>query len=214
MNDVMSFGAHRLWKHFTVGQAGVRPGMRVLDLAGGTGDLAKVFAGQVGESGEVVLADINSSMLEAGRRRMVDAGIVGNIKYAQVNAEALPFPDAHFDVITIAFGLRNVTDKDTALRSMRRVLKPGGKVLVLEFSKPVSTLFSKIYDTYSFTALPLMGKLITGDSESYQYLAESIRMHPDQETLKQMMVEAGFFRCDYHNLNGGIVALHSGYVLD
>jgi demethylmenaquinone methyltransferase/2-methoxy-6-polyprenyl-1,4-benzoquinol methylase len=214
MNDVMSFGAHRLWKHFTVGQAGVRPGMRVLDLAGGTGDLAKVFAGQVGDSGEVVLADINSSMLEAGRRRMVDAGIVGNIKYAQVNAEALPFPDAHFDVITIAFGLRNVTDKDTALRSMRRVLKPGGKVLVLEFSKPVSTLFSKIYDTYSFTALPLMGKLITGDSESYQYLAESIRMHPDQETLKQMMAEAGFFRCDYHNLNGGVVALHSGYALD
>ena len=214
MNDVMSFGAHRLWKHFTVGQAGVRPGMRVLDLAGGTGDLAKVFAGQVGESGEVVLADINSSMLKAGRRRMVDAGIVGNIKYAQVNAEALPFPDAHFDVITIAFGLRNVTDKDTALRSMRRVLKPGGKVLVLEFSKPVSTLFSKIYDTYSFTALPLMGKLITGDSESYQYLAESIRMHPDQETLKQMMAEAGFFRCDYHNLNGGVVALHSGYALD
>jgi len=214
MNDVMSFGAHRLWKHFTVGQAGVRPGMRVLDLAGGTGDLAKVFAGQVGSSGEVVLADINSSMLEAGRRRMVDAGIVGNIKYAQVNAEELPFPDAHFDVITIAFGLRNVTDKDAALRSMRRVLKPGGKALVLEFSKPVSTLFSKIYDTYSFTALPLMGKLITGDSKSYQYLAESIRMHPDQETLKQMMADAGFSRCDYHNLNGGIVALHSGYVLD
>ncbi len=214
MNDVMSFGAHRLWKHFTVGQAGVRPGMRVLDLAGGTGDLAKVFAGQVGDSGEVVLADINSSMLEAGRRRMVDAGIVGNIKYAQVNAEALPFPDAHFDIITIAFGLRNVTDKDAALRSMRRVLKPGGKVLVLEFSKPVSKLFSKIYDTYSFTALPLMGKLITGDSKSYQYLAESIRMHPDQETLKQMMFDAGFSRCDYHNLNGGIVALHSGYVLD
>jgi demethylmenaquinone methyltransferase/2-methoxy-6-polyprenyl-1,4-benzoquinol methylase len=214
MNDVMSFGAHRLWKHFTVGQAAVRPGMRVLDLAGGTGDLAKVFAGQVVKGGEVILADINSSMLEAGRRRMVDAGIVGHIKYALVNAEVLPFPDAYFDVITIAFGLRNVTDKEAALSSMRRVLKPGGKALVLEFSKPVSTLFSKVYDTYSFSALPLMGKLITGDSASYQYLAESIRMHPDQETLKQMMIDAGFSRCDYHNLNGGIVALHSGYALD
>ena len=214
MNDVMSFGAHRLWKHFTAGQAAVRPGMRVLDLAGGTGDLAKVFAGQVGKGGEVILADINSSMLEAGRRRMVDAGIVGNIKYALVNAEVLPFPDAYFDVITIAFGLRNVTDKEAALSSMRRTLKPGGKALVLEFSKPVSKLFSKIYDTYSFSALPLMGKLITGDSASYQYLAESIRMHPDQETLKQMMIDAGFSRCDYHNLNGGIVALHSGYALD
>lgn len=214
MNDVMSFGAHRLWKLFTVGQAAVRPGMRVLDLAGGTGDLAKAFAGKVGKEGEVVLADINSSMLEAGRRRMVDAGIVGNIRYAQVNAEELPFPDAHFDVITIAFGLRNVTNKDAALRSMRRVLKPGGKALVLEFSKPVSPLFSKVYDAYSFTALPFMGKLITGDSASYQYLAESIRMHPDQETLKQMMAEAGFSRCDYHNLNGGVVALHRGYALD
>lgn len=214
MNDVMSFGVHRLWKRFTVGQAAVRRGMRVLDLAGGTGDLAKVFAGQVGDTGEVVLADINSSMLEAGRRRMVDAGIAGNIRYAQVNAEELPFPDAYFDVITIAFGLRNVTDKDAALRSMRRVLKPGGKALVLEFSKPVSNLFSKVYDTYSFTALPFMGKLITGDAESYQYLAESIRMHPDQETLRQMMAEAGFSRCDYNNLSGGVVALHRGYALD
>ena len=214
MNDVMSCGLHRLWKHFTVTKAAVRPGMRVLDLAGGTGDLAKVFAGQVGQSGEVVLADINSSMLEAGRRRMIDAGIVGNISYAQVNAEELPFPDARFDVITIAFGLRNVTDKDAALASMRRVLKPGGKALVLEFSRPISKLFSKVYDTYSFTALPLMGKLITGDAKSYRYLAESIRMHPDQEALKQMMVNAGFSRSDYHNLSGGIVALHSGFALD
>ncbi len=214
MNDVMSMGVHRLWKIFTLNQAGARPGMRVLDLAGGTGDLALKFATQVGSTGEVVLADINSSMLEEGRRRLIDKGIVGNVRYAQVNAEALPFPDHSFDIITIAFGLRNVTDKDAALRSMKRVLKPGGKLLILEFSKPISTTFSKIYDLYSFTALPMMGKLITGDAKSYRYLAESIRMHPDQETLKRMMEDAGFERCDYHNLSGGVVALHTGYAID
>jgi demethylmenaquinone methyltransferase/2-methoxy-6-polyprenyl-1,4-benzoquinol methylase len=214
MNDVMSMGVHRVWKAFTLNQAAARPGMRVLDLAGGTGDLALKFARQVGSGGEVVLADINSSMLEEGRRRLIDKGIVGNVRYAQVNAEKLPFPDHYFDIITIAFGLRNVTDKDAALRSMRRVLKPGGKLLILEFSKPISTTFSKLYDLYSFTALPMMGKLITGDAESYRYLAESIRMHPDQETLKQMMEDAGLGRCDYHNLSGGVVALHTGYALD
>ncbi|MGF1547001.1 MAG: bifunctional demethylmenaquinone methyltransferase/2-methoxy-6-polyprenyl-1,4-benzoquinol methylase UbiE [Thiotrichales bacterium] len=214
MNDAMSFGIHRLWKRYAVLQAGLRPGMRVLDLAGGTGDLARQFAPQVGPSGEVVLADINSSMLTEGRRRMVDAGIVGNVRYAQVNAECLPFPAGYFDVVTIAFGLRNVTDKDAALASMRRVLKPGGKLLILEFSKPPNALFSRAYDAYSFTALPLLGKLIAGDGASYRYLAESIRMHPDQETLKAMMAQAGFGRCDYFNLTGGVVALHRGYALD
>ncbi len=214
MNDLMSMGLHRIWKMFTLNQAGARPGMRVLDLAGGTGDLAMKFAGQVGSTGEVVLADINSSMLEEGRRRLIDKGIIGNVRFAQVDAQYLPFEDDSFDIITIAFGLRNVTDKDAALRSMRRVLKPGGKLLVLEFSKPISQTFNKVYDLYSFTALPLMGKLIAGDAESYRYLAESIRMHPDQETLKAMMEDAGFERCDYHNLTGGVVALHTGYAID
>lgn len=214
MNDLMSMGVHRVWKHFTINQAGVKPGMRVLDLAGGTGDLAMKFAQQVGSRGEVVLADINSSMLEEGRKRLINHGIAGNVRYTQVNAEALPFPDSYFDVITIAFGLRNVTDKSAALQSMRRVLKPGGKALILEFSKPANAAVSKAYDLYSFTALPLMGKLIANDADSYRYLAESIRMHPDQETLKTMMEDAGFSRCDYHNLSGGIVALHKGYALD
>lgn len=214
MNDLMSLGIHRLWKQFTISQAAVKPGMHVLDLAGGTGDLAMKFAQQVGSRGEVVLADINSSMLEEGRKRLIDHGIAGNVRYAQVNAESLPFPDAYFDVVTIAFGLRNVTDKDAALRSMRRVIKPGGKLLILEFSKPESVALGKVYDLYSFTALPIMGKLIANDPDSYRYLAESIRMHPDQETLKAMMEEAGFSRCDYYNLSGGIVALHKGYVID
>ncbi len=214
MNDAMSLGIHRLWKQFTVSQAAVRPGMKVLDLAGGTGDLAGKFARKVGPEGEVVLADINSSMLTAGRDRLMDMGLIGNLRFVQVNAECLPFPDDWFDVVTIAFGLRNVTDKEAALRSMKRVIRPGGKLLVLEFSKPVSRTFSKIYDLYSFTALPLMGKLLAGDSDSYRYLAESIRMHPDQETLKAMMEDAGFSHCDYHNLTGGVVALHYGYVLD
>lgn len=211
MNDLMSFGIHRLWKRFTIDQSGVRKGQRVLDLAGGTGDLAAVFAGLVGPGGEVVLSDINGPMLEQGRQRLADEGIVGNITYVQADAECLPFPDNHFDCITIAFGLRNVTHQDAALASMFRVLKPGGRLLVLEFSKPVVPGLSPLYDAYSFTALPLMGQLVTGDRESYQYLAESIRMHPDQETLKGMMEAAGFERCEYFNLTGGIVALHRGF---
>ncbi|PKM46461.1 MAG: bifunctional demethylmenaquinone methyltransferase/2-methoxy-6-polyprenyl-1,4-benzoquinol methylase UbiE [Gammaproteobacteria bacterium HGW-Gammaproteobacteria-1] len=211
MNDMMSFGIHRLWKRYTVEMSGVRAGQRVLDLAGGTGDLAMKFSRIVGPEGQVVLADINASMLEVGRKRLVDEGIVGNVEYAQVNAECLPFPDNHFDLITIAFGLRNVTDKDKALASMQRVLKPGGRLLVLEFSKPAVPGLSPLYDLYSFTMLPLMGKIIAGDSESYRYLAESIRMHPDQQTLKGMMENAGFDRVEFFNLSGGIVALHRGF---
>ena len=211
MNDLMSLGVHRLWKRYTVEMSGVRRGQRVLDLAGGTGDLAMKFSRIVGAEGQVVLADINASMLEMGRQRLIDAGIVGNIEYAQVNAECLPFPDNHFDLITIAFGLRNVTDKDKALASMYRVLKPGGRLLVLEFSKPTVPGLSPLYDLYSFTMLPLMGRLVTGDAESYRYLAESIRMHPNQETLKGMMETVGFDRVEYFNLTGGIVALHRGF---
>ena len=210
MNDLMSFGIHRLWKRITIDMSGVRPGDKVLDLAGGTGDLTKKFSKIVGPNGGVVLADINSSMLNVGRDRLTDQGYVGNIEYVQANAECLPFEDNTFDVITIAFGLRNVTDKDKALRSMTRVLKPGGRLLVLEFSKPTNPLMSKAYDLYSFTALPFMGKVVTNDSESYKYLAESIRMHPDQETLKSMMAEAGLVRCSYHNMTSGVVALHRG----
>ena len=210
MNDLMSFGVHRLWKRFTIDMSGVRPGNKVLDLAGGTGDLTKKFSKIVGPSGKVVLADINSSMLEVGRERLTNQGYVGNIEYVQANAQFLPFEDNTFDVITIAFGLRNVTDKYEALRSMLRVLKPGGRLLVLEFSQTTNPLLKKAYDLYSFTALPLMGKLVTNDSESYKYLAESIRMHPDQETLKGMMETAGFNRVSYHNMTGGMVALHRG----
>jgi demethylmenaquinone methyltransferase / 2-methoxy-6-polyprenyl-1,4-benzoquinol methylase len=213
MNDLMSMGVHRLWKRYTVEMAAVRPGQRVLDLAGGTGDLASRFARLAGPKGEVVLCDINASMLNAGRDRLTDEGLVENVHYVQGNAECLPFPDGHFDLVTIAFGLRNVTEKDKALASMRRVLKPGGKLLVLEFSHPVAPGLKPVYDLYSFRALPLMGRLVAGDAESYRYLAESIRMHPDQETLKAMMAEAGLERCDYFNLTGGIVALHRGYRL-
>ncbi len=213
MNDLMSLGVHRLWKRFAVELAGVRPGQRVLDLAGGSGDLAARFAPLVGAAGEVVLADINALMLEQGRRRLVDRSIIGNVRYAQVNAERLPFPDSSFDCLTIAFGLRNVTDKDAALRSMFRVLKPGGRALVLEFSKPVAPGLGPLYDLYSFKILPLLGRFVARDEASYRYLAESIRMHPDQETLKNMMQQAGFERCDYHNLSGGIVALHRCYKL-
>jgi demethylmenaquinone methyltransferase/2-methoxy-6-polyprenyl-1,4-benzoquinol methylase len=211
MNDLMSFGVHRLWKRFTLDQSGVRPGQTVLDIAGGTGDLAGQFSKRVGQGGLVVLADINASMLFTGRDKLLDKGLIDNLDYTQANAEDLPFADESFDCITIAFGLRNVTDKDKALRSMNRVLKPGGRLLVLEFSKPVLPLLSKAYDAYSFAALPMMGKLIANDAESYRYLAESIRMHPDQETLKGMMDEAGFVKTKYHNLTGGIVALHKGY---
>ena len=211
MNDVMSLGIHRFWKHLTIQIAAVREGMNILDLAGGTGDLTKKFSAQVGSTGHVVLADINDSMLKVGRNKLRDNGVVGNVHYCQANAEHLPFPDNHFDVITIAFGLRNVTDKNAALRSMFRVLKPGGKLLVLEFSKPQQPLIEKVYDQYSFHVLPKMGKLIANDSESYQYLAESIRMHPDQETLKDMMSNAGFEQVDYINMTQGVVALHRGY---
>lgn len=211
MNDLMSAGAHRLWKRFTVDMAAVRPGQRVLDLASGTGDLAIRFADLVEEQGQVVLSDINESMLQVGRTRCVDAGKVGNTFFVQADAEELPFPDNYFDCVTIAFGLRNVTHKDRALASMFRVLKPGGKCLVLEFSKPTSKLLSSIYDSYSFSVLPFLGKMIANDADSYQYLAESIRMHPDQKNLKKMMETAGFENCDYHNLSGGIVAVHRGY---
>jgi demethylmenaquinone methyltransferase/2-methoxy-6-polyprenyl-1,4-benzoquinol methylase len=206
----MSGGLHRLWKRFTIEQAAVRRGQSVLDLAGGTGDLARKFAKKVGSSGHVVLADINASMLRQGRDRLIDAGVAGNLSIAQVNAECLPFANSSFDCITIAFGLRNVTDKEAALASMLRVLKPGGKLLVLEFSQPNPAL-KPAYDLYSFNVLPVLGKLVAGDDASYQYLAESIRMHPDQETLLSMMEGAGFDRCRYHNLAGGIVALHIGY---
>ena len=210
MNDLMSGGMHRLWKRYTIQHANARPGHVILDLAGGTGDLAREFARIVGERGHVVLADINAAMLEHGRRRLVDAGIAGNVELAQVDAETLPFADNTFDRISIAFGLRNITDKAGALAEMNRVLKPGGKVLILEFSEP-SRAIKPAYDLYSFKVLPLLGRLIAKDPESYQYLAESIRMHPDQETLLGMMQDAGFERCRYNNLTAGIVALHTGY---
>ena len=210
MNDLMSFGVHRLWKRYTIEMSGVRSGNRVLDIAGGTGDLTYAFAKRVGPKGTVVLADINDSMLKVGRDRLADRGVAGNLEVIQANAEHLPFPDNEFDVVTIAFGLRNVTHKEQAIAEMHRVLKPGGRMLILEFSKPRSPLLSKAYDLYSFTALPLMGKLVTQDADSYQYLAESIRKHPDQETLAEMVRAAGFARVTYHNLTGGIVALHRG----
>lgn len=211
MNDLMSFGVHRLWKRWTVEQSAVRPGQRVLDIAGGTGDLAASFCRRVGRHGHVVLADINASMLKVGRDRLTDRGLVGNIDYCQANAECLPFADDCVDCISIAFGLRNVTDKAKALASMQRVLRPGGRLLILEFSKPVLPLLSKAYDAYSFKALPFMGRLVTNDADSYRYLAESIRMHPDQDTLQKMMDTAGFAKTSYQNLTGGIVALHKGF---
>lgn len=210
MNDLMSGGIHRLWKRFTIEASAVRAGHKVLDIAGGTGDLSYQFAKLVGKDGQVILADINSSMLNVGRDRLIDRGIAGNIQFAQADAQYLPFPDNTFDCITIAFGLRNVTDKDLALRSMLRVLKPGGRLLVLEFSKPQHNLLEKVYDAYSFKLLPMIGKIVTNDADSYRYLAESIRMHPDQETLKNMMNEAGFVNTEFHNMTGGIVALHKG----
>jgi len=210
MNDLMSGGIHRLWKRFTIELSAARPGQTILDIAGGTGDLTARFSRIVGPAGKVVLADINASMLKVGRDRLLDRGIAGNVETVQADAQYLPFPDNTFDCITIAFGLRNVTDKDLALRSMLRVLKPGGRLLVLEFSKPQSKLLEKVYDQYSFRLLPFMGKLVADDAESYRYLAESIRMHPDQQTLKDMMGEAGFVDCEFHNMTGGIVALHKG----
>ena len=212
MNDVMSAGIHRLWKRYAVGMSGIRAGQTVLDLAGGTGDITRLMAPRVGDEGHVVLTDINAAMLSNGRRALLDSGITGNVTFAQVDAEQLPFPENSFDLVTIAFGLRNVTDKQRALDSICRVLKPGGCLLVLEFSRPAKAL-KPVYDFYSLNILPKLGKLIAGDEESYRYLAESIRMHPDQETLQSMMQQAGFERCDYHNLSGGIVAIHRGYRL-
>ena len=211
MNDVMSLGVHRLWKRFAIDQAGGRAGQRILDVAGGTGDLSAAFAQRVGPNGLVTIADINASMLDVGRARLADRGIAGNVEFVQADAEDLPFPDSHFDCITIAFGLRNVTHQDRALASMQRVLKPGGRLLVLEFSKPVLPGLHAVYDAYSFNILPKLGKLIANDEASYRYLVESIRKHPDQETLKGMMEAAGFGRVHYFNLSGGIVALHKGY---
>ena len=211
MNDLMSGGVHRLWKRFTIELSAARPGQTILDIAGGTGDLAARFSRLVGPEGQVILADINAAMLEVGRDRLIDKGATGNIEVVQADAQALPFKDNSVDCITIAFGLRNVTDKVLALRSMLRVLRPGGRLLVLEFSKPTSALLGKVYDQYSFQILPAMGRLIAQDADSYRYLAESIRKHPDQETLLGMMEDAGFGECRYHNMTGGVVALHQGF---
>jgi demethylmenaquinone methyltransferase/2-methoxy-6-polyprenyl-1,4-benzoquinol methylase len=210
MNDLMSLGLHRLWKRYAIGVSGVRAGHRVLDLAGGTGDLAALIAPRVGEAGLVVVADINRAMLEVGRERLDDRGLVGSLRYAQLDAEQLPFADNSFDCVTMAFGLRNVTRKERALESILRTLRPGGRLLVLEFSQVTVAALRPLYDLYSFRALPLIGRLVAGDAGSYRYLAESIRMHPDQETLKAMMQAAGFVQCDYVNLTAGVVALHRG----
>jgi len=210
MNDLMSGGLHRLWKQFTLSQTLLRPGQRALDVAGGTGDLARGMAKQVGDRGLVVLSDINGAMLERGRDRLLDAGLVRGLEFVQANAEKLPFADASFDCVTIGFGLRNVTDKPAALASMRRVLRPGGRLIVLEFSQPVAPGLKPLYDAYSFRVLPVLGRLVAGDDASYRYLAESIRVHPDQETLLGLMRDAGLEDCRYHNLAGGIVAVHRG----
>ena len=211
MNDLMSGGLHRIWKQFTLSQTHLRPGQRALDVAGGTGDLARGLAAQVGEQGLVVLSDINGAMLAHGRDRLLDIGLTRGIAYVQANAEHLPFADDSFDCVTIGFGLRNVTDKAAALASMRRVLRPGGQLMVLEFSQPVAPGLKPLYDAYSFRVLPFLGRMIARDEDSYRYLAESIRKHPDQQTLLGMMRDAGLEDCRYHNLSGGIVALHRGY---
>jgi demethylmenaquinone methyltransferase / 2-methoxy-6-polyprenyl-1,4-benzoquinol methylase len=211
MNDLMSFGIHRLWKRHFVATSGVRPGDRVLDLAGGTGDIAALLRPRVGAQGEIVVADINAAMLHAGRDRLLDRGLLQGLHWAQVDAEALPFPDASFDAVTIAFGLRNVTDKDKALAEMQRVLKPGGRALILEFSKINRDWLKPLYDFHSFRVLPRIGKLVAHDEGSYRYLAESIRKHPDQQTLKAMMEAAGLRNVAVRNLSGGIVAIHRGY---
>jgi demethylmenaquinone methyltransferase/2-methoxy-6-polyprenyl-1,4-benzoquinol methylase len=212
MNDLMSAGAHRLWKRFTLACTGLRAGQQALDVAGGTGDIAAGMARQVGTTGLVVLTDINAEMLVRGRDRLLNDGFVANTRVAQANAECLPFRDAQFDCVTIAFGLRNVTDKSAALASMRRVLRPGGQLIVLEFSQLAVPALRPLYDAYSFQVLPRLGKLVTGDADSYRYLAESIRKHPDQETLLGMMREAGLENCSYQNLSAGVVAVHRGYV--
>ena len=213
MNDLMSFGIHRFWKRFAIFASAVRPGATVLDLAAGTGDITQLLASRVGTAGRVFSTDINAAMLGAGRSRLLDRGIAGNVFYAQCDAEKLPFPDRSMDVVTMAFGLRNVTRKEQALSAIARVLKPGGQLVVLEFSRLRLTAMQQLYDAYSFRMLPFIGKRVAGDAESYRYLAESIRMHPDQETLAQMMRDAGLERCDYLNLTGGVVAMHRGYML-
>ena len=210
MNDLMSVGLHRIWKRFAVGLANVHEGQRVLDIAGGSGDISRLFLDKVGKSGQVVLTDINNAMLRVGRDRLLDEGKA--TPTAQCDAEKLPFPDNYFDCVSIAFGLRNVTHKDAALREMKRVLRPDGRVIVLEFSKVAKPL-EKVYDLYSFKLLPKMGELIANDADSYRYLAESIRMHPGQEELKKMMEEAGLERVEYFNMTGGVVAVHRGYKL-
>ena len=210
MNDLMSFGVHRLWKRIAVQLSALRAGEKVLDLAGGTGDLARLLAPRAGAQGEVVVADINDAMLAVGRDRLTDAGLI-EVRFVQANAEALPFPDNSFDCITIAFGLRNVTAKSVALDAMLRVLKPGGRLLILEFSRPILPGLKPLYDLYSFGVLPALGRLVANDADSYRYLAESIRVHPDQNALQQLMEQAGFERCEYYNLSGGIVAIHRGY---
>lgn len=209
MNDVLSFGAHRLWKHYTIASSNVKVGDRVLDIAGGTGDLAHAFSKKVGDSGQVVLSDINATMLSEGRKNLLNKG-TSRVAFVQLSGEQIPFSDESFDCVSVAFGLRNVTDKDQCIREMYRVLKPGGCLLILEFSKTDIALLEKFYDLYSFNVMPKLGKIIANDEDSYQYLAESIRQHPDQETLKQMVLDAGFGGCEYHNLSGGIVALHKG----
>lgn len=211
MNDAMSMGVHRLWKWFAIAQSGVGAGDKVLDLAAGSGDLSLKFADKVGADGQVIVTDINAAMLAQGRDRLTNAGVSENVDYCLVNAQSLPFEDNTFDCISISFGLRNVTHKDVALQSMQRCLKPGGRVIVLEFSQPTNESFRKLYDSYSFNVIPKLGEVIAGDRDSYQYLVESIRQHPPQEELKQMMLDAGFDRVRYHNLTGGIVALHVAY---
>jgi demethylmenaquinone methyltransferase / 2-methoxy-6-polyprenyl-1,4-benzoquinol methylase len=211
MNDLMSLGVHRLWKRYFTGTSGIKRGDRMLDLAGGTGDIAKLLLERVGETGEIIIGDINPDMLRVGRDRLTDLGLIKGLSYVQLNAEALPFPDNSFDAITMAFGLRNVTDKPAALKSMHRILKPGGKAMVLEFSEVQAEWFKPIYDFHSFKVLPKLGELIADDADSYRYLAESIRRHPNQAGLKAMMEEAGFEQCAVRNLSGGIVAIHSGF---
>jgi demethylmenaquinone methyltransferase/2-methoxy-6-polyprenyl-1,4-benzoquinol methylase len=209
MNDVMSFGIHRLWKQYAIDIANVKKGDAILDLASGTGDLIKLYHKKIGNSGRIVSSDINEAMLDEGKRNLINSGVLG-VEFVQANAEKLPFEDNSFDLVSIAFGLRNVTDKDKALSEMCRVLKPGGVLIVLEFSKTTNPVLEKIYDAYSFNLIPKFGSWFAGDEDSYQYLAESIRKHPDQETLKQMIIDAGFDMCEYQNLTGGVVAIHKG----
>lgn len=210
MNDLMSFGMHRIWKWLTCYLADVKPNSKILDLAGGTGDLTKILAKKLDKDGKIILSDINNSMLTEGRNKLIDNNLV-NIEFVQANAENLPFEDNSFDLVTMAFGLRNVTNKDKALESIYRVLKPGGRLFVLEFSKPQSSIIDSLYNFYSFNIIPKIGKLVTDKEEHYQYLVESIKMHPDQEKLKSMFLEAGFGDCEYNNFHSGIVALHRGY---